>query len=241
VVERADLSSKTVANHLTLMVSLLRLAHELGWIVRVPSIRKPRTPLFTRDFRYLRTEEEVARFLRAARDEGDFVFALYATAVYTGLRAGKLAGLRREDIDLERRLITVQRSFDGPTKSGDVRYVPILDPLLPVLRAWLLMCPGQVVFPNEAGRMHSPSAYVFQASTPNILSSFVEAVGLSDEDRKHLVEVRCLSEDFVDGRLASGTVERVLFALARFATETGCPLVFVPTIVNIPGARYVGG
>jgi len=171
--ERADLSSKTLANHLTLLVSLLRLAHELGWTPRVPRIRKPKTPLFTRDFRYLRTEEEVGRFLRAARAEGELVFALYTTAVYTGLRAGELAGLRREDIDLERRLITVQRSFDGPTKSGDVRYVPILDPLLPVLPAWLLMCPGQVVFPNEAGRMHGQSASIFQ----EILHRVLEAAG----------------------------------------------------------------
>jgi len=98
---------------------------------------------------------------------------LYATAIYTGMRAGELAGLRREDIDLERRLITVQRSFDGPTKSGDVRYVPILDPLLPVLREWLLLCAGPVVFPNEAGNMHSPSAYIFQ----EILHRVLDAAG----------------------------------------------------------------
>ncbi|HTB78632.1 MAG TPA: hypothetical protein VK762_35565 [Polyangiaceae bacterium] len=35
----------------------------------------------------------------------------------------------------ERRLITLQRSFDGPTKSDHVRAVRAdLDPLLPVLR-----------------------------------------------------------------------------------------------------------
>lgn len=172
-VERADLSSKTLANHLTLLVSMLRVAHELGWIERLPKIRKPRTPLFTRDYRYLRTQEEVSSFLRAAKAEGELVFALYATAVYTGLRAGELAGLRRDDVDLGRRLITVQRSFDGPTKSGDVRYVPILDPLLPVLRAWLLKCPGTVVFPNQAGSMHGESAHIFQ----EILHRVLDAAG----------------------------------------------------------------
>ena len=49
-------------------------------------------------------------------------------------------------VDLEARLITVQRSFDGPTKADDVRYVPVLDPLLPVLRAWRLRHPGRLVF-----------------------------------------------------------------------------------------------
>jgi integrase len=160
--ERDDLCDKTLLNHLTLLVSMLRLAHDLGWILRVPRIKKPRVPLFTRDYRYLRTEEEIAQFLQAARGEGGVVFAMYATAVYTGLRAGELAGLRRDDVDLVRRIITVQRSFDGPTKSGDIRYVPILDPLLPVLREWLLQNPCDVVFPNQAGHMHGRSAYIFQ-------------------------------------------------------------------------------
>lgn len=66
------------------------------------------------------------------------MFVFYATAIYTGCRAGELAALEWPDVDFDRRLITVQRSFDGPTKSDRVRYVPILDPLLPVLRAWRL-------------------------------------------------------------------------------------------------------
>jgi integrase len=53
------------------------------------------------------------------------------------MRAGELAALEWPDIDFERRLITVQRSFDGPTKSDRVRYVPILTPLLSILREWL--------------------------------------------------------------------------------------------------------
>ncbi|MGO9664303.1 MAG: tyrosine-type recombinase/integrase [Polyangia bacterium] len=186
-VARTDLSSKTLANHLTLLVSMLRLAHELGWTARVPRIRKPRTPLFTRDYRYLRTQEEVSRFLRAAKAEGELVFALYTTAIYTGLRAGELAGLQPDDIDLGRRLITVQRSFAGPTKSGDVRYVPILDPLLPVLREWLLKCPGTVVFPNQAGSMHGESAYIFQEILHRVLDAAgFPRLGEGDHQRRYI-------------------------------------------------------
>jgi integrase len=102
------LDKKTVANHLTLLVSMLRLAADLGWIQKAPKIRKPKVPLISNDFRYLRTQEEITTFLDAARAEGDLIFTLYATAVYTGLRAGELAGLRWDDIDLDRRLITVK-------------------------------------------------------------------------------------------------------------------------------------
>lgn len=94
VAEKCHLHKKTVANHLTLLMSMLSLAVELGWLLKTPKIRKPRNPLFTKDYRNLRTDEKIFRFLRAARREGDDVFALYATAIYTGMRAGELAGLQ---------------------------------------------------------------------------------------------------------------------------------------------------
>jgi integrase len=100
VVERDHLNPKTVANHLTLLISLLRLAHELGWLAALPRIKKPKVQLFSTDFRYLRTKEEVRRFLAAAREDderdAEALHALYATAVLTGLRAGELAALRWE-------------------------------------------------------------------------------------------------------------------------------------------------
>lgn len=158
------LSPKTIANHLTLLGTILRLAVELEWMPKMPRIRKPKVRLISRDFSYLRSEDEIRRVLIAAEREGEAVAALYTTAVYTGMRAGELAGLHWADVDLEARLITVQRSFDGPTKADDVRYVPVLDPLLPVLRAWRLRHPGRLVFTNRDGAMLAPSGRVFQSS-----------------------------------------------------------------------------
>lgn len=169
VVAHAHLDKKTVANHLTLLISMLNVAVDLGWLRAAPRIRKPRVPLFTRDFNYLRTEDEMRRFLVAAESEGTLVFTLYATAAYTGMREGELAALVWGDIDFERRLITVQRSFEGPTKAEDVRYVPILDPLLPILREWRLRNPGPTVFPNRDGRMQQPSARIFQEVLHRVL------------------------------------------------------------------------
>lgn len=45
VVERAHLNKKTVANHLTLLVTMLNVAVDLGWMTKVPRIRKPRVRL----------------------------------------------------------------------------------------------------------------------------------------------------------------------------------------------------
>jgi len=67
-----------------------------------------------------------------------------AGLAFTGLRLGELVGLRWEDVDEPRGLLTVRRTFspDGhgrlverPTKSGKSRQVPIIDELLPWLDA----------------------------------------------------------------------------------------------------------
>lgn len=110
----AGARSKSTINHrLTLLVSMLRYAVEIGWLASAPRIKKHRLALFDADFRYLRTPAEVRRFLSAARIEGEDVEALYSTAVYSGLRLGELAALRWDDVDFDRRLIIVQRSFEG--------------------------------------------------------------------------------------------------------------------------------
>lgn len=171
VTSRSHLHPKTINNILTLLIAMLHVAVDLGWLDKVPRIRKPSVRAFSRDFSYLRTDEEVRRFLRAALDEGEMVFVLYACAVFTGMRAGELAGLWWDDVSIERRLITVQRSYDGPTKAEDVRYVPILDALLPILREWRLRHPGRLVFTNQSGRMLGKSARVFQEILHRVLDA----------------------------------------------------------------------
>lgn len=47
----------------------------------------------------------------------------------TGLRRGEVFGLRCGDIDLFKKRVRVAHSYDGPTKSGKTRYVPMSDEL----------------------------------------------------------------------------------------------------------------
>ncbi len=176
VIEKIDdeeLSSKTVSNHVTLLGSMLRMAtsFKVPWLVAVPRFKKPRVVLFSRDYGWLRSDDEMRRFFAAAADEDEPVVVFYAAAIYTGMRAGELAALEWQDVDFDRRLITVQRSFDGPTKSDRVRYVPILDPLLPVLRTWRLRHPGRLVFTNQAGTMIQRSARIFQEVLHRVLAA----------------------------------------------------------------------
>ena len=82
--------------------------------------------------------DEARELLAALPDEDR---ALWATALYAGLRRGELRGLSWSDIDLEGRVIRVQRGWDdkegaqaGKSRAAH-RTVPILDLLAPELAA----------------------------------------------------------------------------------------------------------
>lgn len=167
---RANLNPKTIHNHLTLMISILKVSHDLKWLQDVPRIKKPKL-IKENDFYYLRNEEEVHHLLDCAKNEGEIVLVMYATAIFTGLREGEIAGLQWGDVDFDNRTITVQRSYAGPTKSGQVRYVPIFDVLLSILRQWKIRCPDKYVFPNQNGTMHGKSARIFQEVLHRVLKA----------------------------------------------------------------------
>jgi integrase len=201
--ERAGMAPQTLRHLLILLGSMLKHAHRLGWLLAVPPIDKPSLRVNAADFAYLRSADEVQRFLRAAHDDGDDTFALYATAVYTGMRQGELAALRWDAVDLDRRLIAVTSSFEGPTKAGDVRYVPLLDVLLPVLRAWRLRCPGVLVFPNSKGQMHRPKDRIFCERFQKVL----DAAGFArpaEGRRVHYIRFHDLRHTFASQWMMSG-------------------------------------
>ncbi len=203
----ATQEDKTVSNHLILLGSILRLARDLGWVERLPVIKKPRIRLHSGSYSYLRTPDEIARFLRAAFMEGEMVHMFYAAAIYTGMRAGELAALRWDDVDWNTRLITVQRSYDGPTKSEDLRYVPILDALLPLLRAWRLKHRGQLVFTNRDGNMFQESARIYQEVLHRVLdrAGFPRVTrGKKNKQVRYYVRFHDLRHTFASSWVARG-------------------------------------
>ncbi len=189
---------RTIQKVLTLLGSMLRLAEELGWISRVPRIRKPSVAQHEVKRGWLRTDAEVARLLTAAqafdaddeaarqrgqqikgpreeRTHAPGVLPLYATAVYAGLRLGELAALRWTDVDLERGQLRVSRSHGRKTtKGGYARTVPIIDALAPILRAWRLRSPGLLVFPNVNGTQRDEADRVWRET----LAAVRERAGL---------------------------------------------------------------
>lgn len=135
---------------------------------------------------------------------------LLMTAIFTGMCASELRGLRWEDVDFAKMLIRVRQRADrynaiGRPKSeaGD-RDVPIPGPLVNVLREWRLVCPkkdtgkrdaeGQpvkaleLVFPNGQGKVESLGNIINRGLTPAQLNAGITMeTGKVDGDGKSIV------------------------------------------------------
>jgi integrase len=78
-----------------------------------------------------------------------------AVGLYAGLREGEIFGLLKADVDLDRGVVMVWRSWDAPrTKDGKAMPVPIAEQLRPRLEL-ALRSPGPLLFPQADGSMHS--------------------------------------------------------------------------------------
>lgn len=65
--------------------------------------------------------------------EGTELYLPVLLALHTGLRRGEVFGLRWADVDILEKKIKIWRSYDGPTKNGKSRLVPISSRLEKVL------------------------------------------------------------------------------------------------------------
>ena len=113
-----------------------------------PSRDKPKIEIPTKDE------------LRAMLEHAGELKPLLMTAIFSGLRASELRGLRWSDIDLKKNTITVAQRADkycdiGPPKSASgYRTIPISAALVNELKAWKIRCPNGVLglaFPNSTG------------------------------------------------------------------------------------------
>ncbi len=126
------------------------------WLTVNPCHGVKRLVVSDRHYEWIKTREEITKLLSQCNEN---IRDLIAFALGTGARKDELLHLQWCDIDLERRLITIHRGRKGTTKSGKARHVPILDVLLPVIRAMHLKRAGAVlVFPNDKGKPKSKVA-----------------------------------------------------------------------------------
>ena len=148
-----DLAAETL-NHLRGYVgrafTMARRAKRFVGANPVGDVPKRKAPRRLPDF--LRPDEAVA-VLKKLPPKWK---CLFATAIYSGMRKGELLALRKVDVDLPARLITIRRSHDRDTTKGNhADAIPIATELVPYLRAAIDASPSELVFPRPDGRMMS--------------------------------------------------------------------------------------
>ena len=117
---------------------------------------------------------------------------LLLTAIFTGLRASELRGLRWADVDLADGVLHVRQRADcfnaigRPKSVAGERTVPLLPMLISTLRAHRLACPKgalDLVFPNGAGNVESHQNIVQRGLQPAEIAADVTVDG-ADKDGK---------------------------------------------------------
>lgn len=119
------LSPSTVQN---IIITLRKMLNDAGFPVRA------RVKVSQAPYNWIRSNDEAARFLDACGEGWQRVAC--ALALYAGLRRGEVAALIWGDVDFDREVIMVARSWHGPTKSGKVRTVPLPPELAATLTSW---------------------------------------------------------------------------------------------------------
>ena len=151
------------------------------------------------------TPAEIQSILSAAKDPWR---PLLMVAVFTGLRASELRGLRWEDIDLTHAKLHVRQRADrlnnigSPKSKAGRRTVPLLPETIKVLREWKVKCPRKdgrldLAFPNGEGNVEWHTNLVLRGLQPTLIDAGVTKPALDDkgkpvrdEDGKPMVEAK---------------------------------------------------
>jgi len=160
----AIFAKNTVTHTLRALSTVYNWARREG-LIRAdnPCVGVERSPM-EHLLEYLEAKDrgEIARLLGTARvraESGTYddrlLYAMVATALFTGLRKGELFGLRWQDVHLEHRRLDVTRSYELAPKSSKARHLRLNVELVPILREWERHCPpvkDELVFPVRSGR-----------------------------------------------------------------------------------------
>ena len=156
--KQGELSAKTINNLRGYIHGIYVAAREAGRITCANPVEHVKRMRVNRTINDFLRPDEAAAVLDALPERWRLLFA---TAIYQGLRKGELLGLRKSDVDLDARLLTVARSYDhDTTKGGHADVIPIHEDCVPVLATAIAASTSELVFPRNDGRMYSEDTKV---------------------------------------------------------------------------------
>jgi integrase len=123
------------------------------------------------------TRDEIKAIVEAAKGRWR---PILLTAIFTGLRASELRGLRWADVDLEKRELHVRQRADRysaigkPKSEAGERTVPLTPIVANTLREWKLACPNSeagLVFPSTGGLVEHHKNIVERGLVPTMIAA----------------------------------------------------------------------
>jgi integrase len=216
-------SSVMVKKVLVSLGSLLADAQERGLVVRNVVREKGRARQKGRDRRHEKRQKgrlKVGEDIPAREEVKAIVEALEGrwrplllTAIFAGLRASELRGLRWEDVNLDKREVRVHQRADRfndigrPKSEAGERTVPVPPIVANALKEWRLSCPrkdtGKVdadgkaitvldlVFPNGNGNVESLANIINRGLIPAQIRAGVSYdTGRQDEEGKAIIAAK---------------------------------------------------
>ena len=141
------------------------------------------------------TREEIKAIVEAATGRWR---PLLLTAIFTGLRASELRGLRWQDVDLAKRELHVRQRADrylaigSPKSEAGERTVPLTPIVVNTLREWKLTCPRSdldLVFPSKHGRVEHHAIVVRLGLVPAQIAAGV-TVAETDKEGSPIVRAK---------------------------------------------------
>ena len=209
-------SNNTVRIELAMLGHLFRIAIQewgIGLTFNpVANIRKP-SPGAGRDRRLTASEQEQL-FEAIEAHSNPMLGWIVRLAVETGMRSSEIANLRRSQVDLDRRVVTLR-----DTKNGSARMVPLTRGAAEVLRLAMdnpiRPIDTDLVFFGEPGRDGQRRPYVFQ----KLWADAVRGIGLADlhfHDLRHEAVSRLVEAGLSDQEVASISGHKSMQMLKRY-------------------------
>jgi len=161
--------------------------------------------------------DEIARLLKAAKDEGGDYHLLFLVAAYTGQRLGECCRLKWEDIDIERGVIQLVPSKTRKYANGQLVTIPIHWKLM---QALLEIPAGSRVGPvmPTLARSYASNRWCAKGALARIFKAAGIATSVKLADRKW----SCPEASFHSLR----------HSFVSFAANSGVPLEFLRSIVG---------
>ncbi|MDZ7751861.1 MAG: site-specific integrase [Gammaproteobacteria bacterium] len=212
----AGMSASSVRIELALLSHLYTVAIKewrIGLVYNpVANIRKP-APHKGRN-RRLAVEEEQMLLKACDQHSNPMLGWIVRLALYTGMRAGEIASLRRDQVNLDKRTVTLTE-----TKNGTARTVPLSYAAAAVLRNALANpvrpIDTDLVFFGEPGRDKVRRPYEFRVAWHRTLQS-TGIPGLRFHDLRHEAVSRLVEAGLGDQEVAAISGHKSMQMLRRY-------------------------